>query len=662
MMKLSNKMGYAWVFSWLSIGSVSPPLYANGVNNQDSANTALTLDPVIITASPQTSPVTVVTDPKKPRQPVPATDGADYLKTIPGFSVIRKGGSNGDPVFRGMFGSRLNILTDGGTILGGCGGRMDAPTSYISPETYDRVTLIKGPETVLWGPTGSAGTVLFERDPQYFYEPDFRISGSVLAGTDGRFDKTIDATGGTHYGYLRFTSNQSKANDYHDGDNKRIHAKWDKWNGDLALGITPDENSLLELTAGRGNAYARYADRAMDGSRFFRESYGARFVKSNINDNLEKVEAQLYYNYINHIMDNFRLRDATKRMESNPDRRTMGARISSTWRWNDSKLQTGIDGKRDTHRLKNKANMVTTKGWTKDAQLSNYGAFAELTWYASEQSRLITGARVDRYHAKANQLGEDRNETLPSGFIRYEYDLNNSPTTVYAGIGHTQRFPDYWELISGTNKNTAFKKLAPEKTTQIDAGLQYNGDKINAWASAYLGQINDYILFTQQGTGNYVSNVNARIMGGEFGAAYKLNDYWSSDASLAYAWGKNTTQNKALPQIPPLEVRLGLNYKYQKWSAGALLRLANSQHRVAKNQGNVTGKDFGKSAGFAIFSFNGGYKVTDNLTLTTGVDNLFDKYYVEHLNRAGVNMFGFSANEQLPEPGRTLWTKLSFDF
>jgi hypothetical protein len=53
----------------------------------------------------------VLTDPSKPRQPLPAHDGADYLKTIPGFSVIRKGGTDGDAVFRGMAGSRVVITT-----------------------------------------------------------------------------------------------------------------------------------------------------------------------------------------------------------------------------------------------------------------------------------------------------------------------------------------------------------------------------------------------------------------------------------------------------------------------------------------------------------------------------------------------------------------------
>ena len=60
------------------------------------------LEQVVVTAPRMTAPLLVVTDPKQPRQPLPAHDGADYLKAIPGFSVIRKGGTDGDPVFRGM--------------------------------------------------------------------------------------------------------------------------------------------------------------------------------------------------------------------------------------------------------------------------------------------------------------------------------------------------------------------------------------------------------------------------------------------------------------------------------------------------------------------------------------------------------------------------------
>lgn len=136
----------------------------------------------------------VVTDPRKPRQPLPAHDGADYLKTIPGFSVIRKGGTDGDPILRGMAGSRLNILLDGEHILGGCGARMDPPTAYVFPEAYDRITVIKGPQSVLHGPGSSAGTVLFERVPQRFDGPEGNFYASVLAGSFGRHDEVVDGT------------------------------------------------------------------------------------------------------------------------------------------------------------------------------------------------------------------------------------------------------------------------------------------------------------------------------------------------------------------------------------------------------------------------------------------------------------------------------------
>lgn len=464
--------------------------------------------------------------------------------------------------------------------------------------------------------------------------------------------------------------------------------------------LDPDEDTLIELTAGKGDGEARYAGRGMDGSQFKRESLGLRFVKSNVSDVLEKVEAQVYYNYADHIMDNFSLRTPDPSsmmpmpMASQVDRRTLGGRLAATWRWDDFKLVTGVDAMRNEHRARgSKYDMMTDYytdadqfPWSKDAVFHNYGAFGELTWFAAERDRLIGGLRLDRAsvkdyrqtlksghmgHAMANPTANDtRADTLPSGFVRYEHDLADSPTTLYAGLGHAERFPDYWELFSpkrGPNGSVnAFDKIKPEKTTQLDFGLQYNGDKLQAWASGYVGVVQDFILFSYRegmmGSSTQATNVDARIMGGELGASYQLTGNWKTDASLAYAWGKNSSDDRALPQIPPLEARFGLTYEEGDWSAGSLWRVVAPQNRIARDQGNVVGKDFDKSAGFGVFSLNGAYRVTRNVKLSGGVDNLFDKDYTEHLNKAGDAGFGFSANETVPEPGRTFWTKVDFSF
>ena len=159
------------------------------------------------------------------------------------------------------------------------------------------------------------------------------------------------------------------------------------------------------------------------------------------------------------------------------------------------------------------------------------------------------------------------------------------------------------------------------------------------------------------------NNVDARIMGGELGLAYDLNSHWNTDATLAYAWGKNSSDGQPLPQMPPLEARLGLGYEQNNWSAGALWRVVAEQNRIDEGKGNVVGQDMDKSAGFGVFSLNGAYRLNENLKFSAGVDNLFDKAYAEHLNLAGNAAFGFPADSiAINEPGRTLWAKIDLDF
>ncbi|KWK21724.1 TonB-dependent receptor [Burkholderia stagnalis] len=653
------------------------------------AGVAEMLPPVEVVASPLTTPLVVVTDPKKPRQPLPASDGADYLKTIPGFTSIRSGGTNGDPVLRGMFGSRLNILANGMPTLGACPGRMDAPTSYIAPESYDKVTVVKGPQTVLYGPGASAGTVQFERVTPRFDKPGMRFDGSVVGGSFGRNDQNLDVTAGTPDVYGRVTANHAHSDDYKDGNGRTVPSQWDKWNADAALGWTPDDHTRVELTAGGGDGYARYAGRGMDGAHFRRETFGLSFDKRHIGDVLERIEARVYYNEADHVMDNYTLRqpDPTSsmpmRMASEVRRRTFGARAAATFRFgSDFKLVTGVDAQ--SNRLDSRGAMgrqnYGDQPWDAQATMWNAGAFGELTWYASDASRVIGGARVDYASArdkrpttggmmsKANPTFDDtRSRVLPSGFVRYERDLAALPVTWYAGIGHTERYPDYWELFSAKRGPdgavNAFSAVQPEKTTQLDIGAQYRGDKLDAWVSGYAGYVQDYILFNyaagKMGMTTQSTNVNAQIMGGEAGLAWRPVAPLRVETSLAYAWGRNATSGDPLPQMPPLEARFGLEYTRGAWSAGGLWRVVAPQHRYALNQGNVVGKDFGSSAGFGVLSLHAQYNVSKTVQVSVGVDNVLDKAYTEHLNLAGNAGFGYPARTPVNEPGRTAWVRVS---
>ena len=655
-----------------------------------SDDEAKTLDRVIVTATP-IQPLTFETDPKLPRQPVPASDGADYLKTIPGFTALRNGGTNGDPVLRGMFGSRLNLLSNDGSMPGACPARMDNPLSYVAPETYDRLTVVKGPQTVLWGPGASAGTVRFQRDTPRFDKAGMRLQGSLLGGSFGRNDQVLDATAGAPAGYARVTANRSASGDYDDGNGERVPSEWKKWNTDVALGWTPAEDTLLEFTTGSGDAQARYAGRGMDGAQFKRQSHALRFEQG-FDGVLKKWQASVFHNAADHVMDNYTLRDPNPMgpmpmpVAADVDRRTQGGRVSADWAWSSFAVTAGLDTQRSRHRERSAMGRGTYASvpWSQDATFRNTGLFAEGTWSVATGRRVIAGLRMDRaavtdHRATTGMMGmpnptrgQVRSETLPAGFARYERDVGGTGFGWYAGIGHTQRMPDYWELFSPDmgpmGAANAFAGIKPERTTQLDFGGQYRSERMDAWVSAYAGRIDDYILFSYMSGGmmgmmSAASNVDARIHGAEAGLALRPATAWTLGGSIAWAWGENASSGTPLPQMTPLEGRFSASWENGRWSAGALLRIVGAQDRVSVNQGNVVGRDLGPSAGFATLALNAGYRFNQRLQLTAGIDNLFDRAYSEHLNLAGSADFGYPAMPvRINEPGRSAWLKLDIRY
>jgi len=656
-----------------------------------------TLDTILVTASAPSAPLTWTTDPKLPRQPVPASDGADYLKTVPGFSAIRQGGTNGDPVLRGMFGSRLNVLSNDGTLIGACPSRMDNPLSYIAPETFDRLTIIKGPQTVLWGPGASAGTVFLRLHFRLHTHAD--LCFSFHCRPNG-CSQAFTLTTGHQPGYARVTANRSESADYKDGSGTRVHSAWDKWNTDVALGITPNPDTVLELSAGRGNAQTRYAGRGMDGSLFERTSYGLRFEKTNLPGAWQGITANLYHNHVDHVMDNYTLRTPNPAsampmpMATHVTRRTQGGRLALDWQADKLALTFGVDGQDSRHRRRSGMGRggYRLQPLLRDAEFRTLGAFSELTYEKTPAQRWIAGVRLDRGEAYDHRAGSTggghdmgggmmeietpaagttRKETLKSGFIRHEHRLG-SALTWYAGLGHSERLPDYWELFSPGNgpmgSANAFSGIAPEKTTQLDLGLNYKTARMNAWVSAYAGRLDDYILLTyssggMMGMSNRARNIDARIAGSEAGLEWTPSDGWTLGASLAYAFGENRSDGRALPQMPPLDARISAAFAGRRWSAGVLLRAVASQGRIARNEGNIVGRDLGKSAGFATLALNGGYRITNTVQVTAGIDNVFDRFYSEHLNLAGSADFGYPADPvRIAEPGRTAWVKLNYRF
>jgi len=372
------------------------------------------LAPLVVTSvRAQLKPLTVISSTQTPVQPIPAQDGADTLKAIPGFSVGRKGGTGGEVTLRGQAGSRLDLLLDGQSVLGGCPNRMDPPTAYIFPASFDRVRVLKGPQTVLYGPGNSAGVVLFERDPQRYAQAEMSATseGALAAtfGSFGRRDGQLSARAGNSLGYGEVSLNHTRAADYEDGDGARVHSQYERSSVSAALGWTPDTQTVVELMGTLSEGEAAYGHGPMDATQLDRESLGLRVERTELSPRLTRLEAQIAYNHADHIMDDFRLRvpGMMPMGESHPDHRVWSGRVLGEIGVSESlELRLGGDFRDGRHRSKN------TDAWVADAKIGSAGIFGEAEQSFGERGRVIAGARLDRWEAR------DFRQALASGILQ----------------------------------------------------------------------------------------------------------------------------------------------------------------------------------------------------------------------------------------------------
>ena len=628
----------------------------------------VTLSPVTVTGTQQQKANRVTFNPKAALQPLPAGDGADLLQSVPNMSIIRKGGSSGDPLFRGLGGSRLSVNADDQFIYGGCGMRMDPPTAYIHPNSFDKVVVTKGPQTVTQGMGLVSGSVQFIRKDPDFTEKPYNINATLTAGSNDRLDGSLEAEFGGKYGYVRSNISHNEADDYKDGDGNRIHSNFKRDSQMLQLGITPTENTTIAGTYERSRAKVAYADRMMDGSKFDRDAWNVRFTQRNLTPWFSELELRYGKSEIDHVMDTYSLRtiySAGKQIKNanNPKRNTDTGRLKATFDWDKLNLQTGLDYLDDVHvaRMERGGDGYSHKPYMPNQSFKQWGIFTEASWQQTDNQRWVAGLRHDQVKAHydtarvTDPVLKHQKFNLNSGFLRWERNTDNG-LKYYAGFGIAERAPDYWERLRSEHK-----AIRAEQNRQIDAGVIWKRPNLHASVSVFGSNIKDFIMMERQGMNFNVRNINASRFGGEAEVKWTFAPNWEVGTSLAYTHGKNRTDGKPLAQTPPLEWNNTLAFDNGKFSAGALWRVVAKQNRYSKGQGNIVGQDIGASSGFGVLSLNAGWKFSKYATLQGGVDNVFNKTYAEFVSRGGDPSAG-TQTMRVNEPGRTAWLRLQAKF
>jgi len=143
----------------------------------------------------------------------------------------------------------------------------------------------------------------------------------------------------------------------------------------------------------------------------------------------------------------------------------------------------------------------------------------------------------------------------------------------------------------------------------------------------------------------------SRLYGYDFDFMYNFYRSFVGYGSLSYVRGEDTENKSNLPQIPPMNAKLGLKfslYNYVNFDLNSTLY--NKQENTAIGEMDTPGYAV-FSAGLSSMPIKIKFAA---IQLFAGVENILDKEYRNHLssNRGLITI----------EPGRNFYAKLKLDF
>lgn len=637
------------------------------------------------------------------------TETGSVLRQINGVDAIRMGGHGLDPVVRGQTQSQLNILLDGAKIEGGCPNRMDPPTSYSEVSSYNKITVIKGVNSLEYGAGGTGGTILFDREAPK-YNPEKSVSGEVSALKSSILNYDVNAqvqaVGKT--GYVVLQGNKKDANNYKDGNGDTVPSSYNSQQGHIDLGWTPNDHHELKLSLEKSNTFdALYSGAKMDAPKtegnIARLQYKGKKLSNGLTDGqLDAVQIDVYNSTVDHVMDNYTLRPltASMKMETLTSTTAKGAKIKLTNLIGKTQLDYGLQLQsvvKDATAYNRNNDKSAWLMWP-DAHTDQNGAFVQAKTKLSSTQKIIYGARVDQVTAEAKKANDTADwsmsgntamtkpsmlyksiyknysgktkieETNWNGLLRYEQTLSKS-LTWFTGASLTTRTANETERFMARMDWTGNPDLKPEKHTQLDIGISQDASNLSWSANAYYDQVKDYILrdyaknqsstniktvgTNTTGINNVYVNKDATIYGAELEATYRLTSAVDIGGQVSAVYGRNTTDKRNLSNIAPVSGNLNAQYTGSNWYTGTRFNFASEQSTVNTEYGEQ------KTPAWSTVDLFAGYNMNKSLQLQAGIDNAFDQAYYNYLIRTDA-LTGTSY--KVMEPGRNIWARISAKF
>lgn len=639
-----------------------------------------------------------------------APDAASLVARIAGAGLINNGSLSGQVQYRGAFGSRVSTKINNQSFHSGGPNLMDPPMHYAPPTLIDSITVHRGASAVEFGPSliGGVNTNLKDLDfttgstlkPQYDLTAigrsadDSYAVGGIVGITNDRFK--ISALFSQEEGSDQGFANGDIDNTFHERAVLGLTAGYQTDLSELSVSVRRHE------TDPTGNPPFAMDIQLVE-SDFFTTNYRRELGEATL-------KLALGYSDIYHEMSNNRYRPAPpstmRYRETHAAAETHSAGLALEFPLNSANLDVGVDfNDADMNVvITNPLNSAFFVNNLPDINIKRVGIYADLasdvlSWHYS------LGARIDSHESSAGNastgpavpLGA---QLLAVAFNQSDRDWDDETYDVVArmwkkydaftyrvSLASKNRAPGYLERyawlptaasagLADGNNYVGDLGVKPETANSLEVGFDYESDRGWIKPTVYYQQIDDYIqgtpvsshpreiisLIEIVSTGNGDStplrftNVDAKIYGIDADYGYYLTSHWRLEGVVSVVRGERRDINDDLYRITPDKFSMSLVFEQSNWSASAETIFIADQDRVSDTNSEI-GTD-----GYELFNLFATWRFNPKMTLSAGIENVFDKEYENHLggyNRIRNSDVGLGA--RLPGVGRNVHVRFHYN-
>lgn len=595
-------------------------------------------------------------------------DAGAVLSSDISINLIKKSGSYGfDPVLRGFKYDQLNVVLNGScSAAAACPSRMDPVTTQIPLNTIENIQILKGPYSLRYG-NSFGGTINFLTAAPVFsdrFHPFVRWSNTYEDNAKVYRSEGLLGFRGKKYD-LNMYGSWSQGDDYKDGNNNVVQSDFLRGSLGTNLAIKLSAQQVVGFSVNRNlgrdtDFPALPMDLRSDDTWMFNAFH--EFILPN--RKLISWKTMGYATHVDHLMDNSmkQLNPRTVNATSPTQTFTYGGRTESTWRNNNFTAYAGADlrienaeGNRTREMLAGPAagKTFTDNTW-QNSTVSRSGIFAEANLKTNGFHFVVAG-RLEFNNANAKDPAPEftninpditTDQINPSVSLGIISNLSHQVAVkLWTGRSQrsgslTERYINYFSVGRDAYELLGDPQLEPEVNNQADLIFEIRTEKTYLNVDVFASYLQNYItsviqpelkprIASSPGVRQFLNAGNAFKTGFEFNWKQLLIFGFQHQAGMAYTYGVEEENDEPLPEIAPIEFRYTLQGKHFRdhLNTEIAFRHVLKQDRISAEFGEK------ETPSFTTVDVSISLNILKSLTIASGVQNVFDIAYYEHLNR-----------------------------